>query len=112
MIMILGLLAAVAVPKYSDIRSDATDAAAKALLVALRTANELVYGTRQIAGTSMAYTMGDLAVMVDNLHVEHVNYSNLDMKWHVRIQGQEYWYTMTSPQIGLPSVTEWKHDQW
>ncbi len=60
----------------------------------------------------MAYTMGDLVAMVENLHVDHSNYSNHDMKWHVRIAGQEYWYTMTSPVEGYPSISEWKNDQW
>jgi prepilin-type N-terminal cleavage/methylation domain-containing protein len=110
MIVVLSVLAAVAVPKYLDIRKDAADASAKSLLAALRTANDLVYSTRRIAGTSMAYTMGDVGAFVDNLHVEHINYSNHDMKWHVRIVGEEYWYTMSSPEAGLPSVAEWTHD--
>ncbi len=112
MIIIMGILAAVALPKYSDMRRDAADASAKGLLAALRTANELLYARLRIADTPPAYTIQDLIVLVDNLHVEHMNDSNQDMKWHVRISGQEYWYTLSSPQTGMPSVTEWKHDDW
>jgi prepilin-type N-terminal cleavage/methylation domain-containing protein len=112
MLIILSILAAVAVQKYSDISGATADTSAKDLLAALRTANELVYTKQQLAGTSMAYTMGDLIASVDNLHLEHINYSNHDMKVHVRIGGQEYWYTMSSPATGMPSISEWKHDQW
>ncbi len=80
-IIIIGILAAVAIPKYSDMRKDAADAAAKTLLAALRTSNELIYAKQMLAGTTFAYTMGDLGAGVDNLHVEHINYSNQDMKW-------------------------------
>ncbi len=113
-VVILGLLAAVAVPKYVDIRKDAADASAKGLLAALRTANELLYSRYQLDGvTSPTYTFGDLARGMENVHVEHINYSNKDLKWHVRISGEEYWYTMNpSPEEGMPAVSEWKHDDW
>jgi Tfp pilus assembly protein PilE len=112
MIMLLSTLAAVAVQKYADVMTDAGDASAKALLAALRTANDLVYAKKQIDAVSPAYTMGDVAAFIENLHVEHINYSNQDMKWHVRITGREYWYTLSSPGTGMPSITEWKHDDW
>ncbi len=112
MIIILSILAAVAVQKYSDIRRDAADASAKGLLSALRTANKLLYAKKLIAGTSLDYTLGDVASFVDNVHVDHVNYSNRGMKCHVRIAGQQYWYTMSSPGTGFPSIVEWKHDAW
>jgi prepilin-type N-terminal cleavage/methylation domain-containing protein len=112
LLMILSILAAVIVQKYSGITSDAADSSAKSLLSVLRTANELVYTKQQIGGTSTAYTMGDVIASADNLHLEHINYSNHGMKVHVRIGGQEYWYTMSSPEAGLPSISEWKHDQW
>ena len=112
MLIVLSILAAVAVQKYSDIGSNTADTSAKGLLAALRTANELLYTKDQIAGASPDYTMGDVIAFVDNLHVEHINFSNHDMKVHVRIAGQEYWYTMSSPNTGLPSISEWKHDEW
>ncbi len=111
-IMLFSTLAVVAVQRYSNVIDDAADSSAKGLLAALRTANELVYLKRQIVSTSEAYTLGDVLANVENLHVEHINYSNHDMKAHVRIAGNEYWYTMSSPGTGMPSIDEWKHDQW
>jgi prepilin-type N-terminal cleavage/methylation domain-containing protein len=112
MIVVLSTLATVAVQKYLDMRNDAVDASARALLGALRTANQLVYSKKLLTGASPAYTMGGVVAFVDNLHVEHINYSNHGMKWHIRILGQEYWYTMSSPGNAFPSVSEWKPDQW
>jgi len=107
MIRVLSTLAAAAVQKVSTMISDAADTSANALLAALRTANELIYTKQQITG-ALAYTMEDVVALVDNLHVEHINYSDQDMKWHVRIAGREYWYTMSSLRTGLPSIDEWK----
>lgn len=112
MIMVLSILAAVVIEKYVDIRSAAVDAVARGVLASLRTANDLTYGRRLIRNESMAYTLGDVVALLDNLRVEHINYSNHGMKAHVRIRGQEYWYTMSSPGAGFPSINEWKHDQW
>ncbi len=112
MISILSILAAVVIEKYADMRSAAVDAAARGLLASLRTANELAYGRKLINYDSRPYTLGDAVAVLDGLRIEHINYSNHGMKCHVQIGGQEYWYTMSSPSTGFPSIDEWKHDQW
>ena len=60
LIVIIGILAAVAIPKYIDLTTDAANASAKGVLAALRGANSLVFAQCLIAGTTTAYTMGDL----------------------------------------------------
>ena len=60
LIVIIGILAAVAIPKYIDLTTDAANASAKGVLAALRGANSLVFAQRLIAGTAGTYTMGDL----------------------------------------------------
>ncbi len=107
MIMLFSTLTALAMQKVPTMVSDAADTSAKALLATLRTANELVYSKKQITG-ALAYTMEDVVASLDNLYVEHIDYSDQEMKWHVRIAGREYWYTMSSPGTGLPSIDEWK----
>ncbi len=111
-IMVLSILAAVAIEKYTDMESAAVDTAARGMLASLRTANDLAYGRRLIRNESMAYTLGDVVVLLEDMRIEHINYSNHGMKVHVRIKGQEYWYTMSSPGTGFPSISEWKHNQW
>ncbi len=111
-IMVLSILAAVVIEKYADMKSAAVDTVARTMLASLRTASDLEYGRRVIRNESVAYTMGDVVALLENAHVEHINYSNHGMKVHVRIKGQEYWYTMSSPSTGSPLISEWKHDQW
>lgn len=55
-IIILGILAAVAIPKYTEIRRDAADATAQGFLGSLRGANSIVFAQFNIRGTN-AYDM-------------------------------------------------------
>ena len=49
-IIIMGILAAVAIPRYLDMRRDAANATAKGVLGALRGANSVVWANRIING--------------------------------------------------------------
>ncbi len=59
-IVIIGILAAVAIPKYIDLTTDAANATARGVLAALRGANSLVFAQRLIGNTAGTYTMGDV----------------------------------------------------
>ncbi len=59
-IVIIGILAAVAIPRYIDLTAGAAEATAKGVLGALRSANALVYAQRLIGNTAGSYTMGDV----------------------------------------------------
>jgi prepilin-type N-terminal cleavage/methylation domain-containing protein len=59
-IVIIGILAAVAIPKYIDLTSDAANATARGVLGTLRGANSLVFAQRLINNTTGSYTMGDI----------------------------------------------------
>ncbi len=59
-IVIIGILAAVAIPRYIDLTRSAADGTAKAVLGSLRSANALVFAQRIIGGTTGSYTMGDI----------------------------------------------------
>lgn len=59
-IVIIGILAAVAIPKYIDLTQSAADATAKGVLGALRGANGLVFAQRIIGNTAGSITMGDI----------------------------------------------------
>jgi len=59
-IVIIGILAAVAIPKYIDLTQDAANATAKGVLGALRGANSLVFAQRLIGNTTGTYTMGNI----------------------------------------------------
>ena len=59
-IVIIGILAAVAIPNYISLTQQAADGSAKGILGALRSATTLLYASRTIGGTVAAYTMGDV----------------------------------------------------
>ena len=59
-IIILGILAAVAIPKYIDMRQDAVNATVKGILGGMRGANSILWGNRVINGWTTTYTFGDL----------------------------------------------------
>jgi MSHA pilin protein MshA len=63
-IVIIGILAAVAIPTYIDLTSKAAEGAAKGVLGSLRSANALVYAQRLLAPTNGSYTMGNVVAAV------------------------------------------------
>ena len=60
-IMITGILVVVAIPRYVDLRRNATDGVARWVLGALRSQNALIYSQRVIRGTTGTYTMRVIA---------------------------------------------------
>jgi len=68
-IVIIGILAAVAIPKYIDLTTDAANATARGVLAALRGANSLVFAQRLINNTTGSYTM---QAIVDGAEIQGV----------------------------------------
>jgi MSHA pilin protein MshA len=54
-IVIIGILAAVAIPRYIDLTQDAANGTARGILGGLRSANSLLFAQRLIGGTVAAY---------------------------------------------------------
>ncbi|HOV89488.1 MAG TPA: prepilin-type N-terminal cleavage/methylation domain-containing protein [Syntrophorhabdaceae bacterium] len=57
-IVILGILAAVAIPKYLDMKTEAEKATASGVLAALMGAENILYARKALSGT--AYTFSDV----------------------------------------------------
>src|SRR4030066_455424 len=60
-IVIIGILAALAIPRYLALTRDAADGTARGVLGALRSSNALLFGQRILGGTPATYTMGVIA---------------------------------------------------
>ena len=60
-IVIIGILAAVAIPKYLSLTQDAANGTARGVLGALRSQNALMFGQRIIGATTATYTMADIS---------------------------------------------------
>jgi len=59
-IVIIGILAAVAIPNYINLTQGAADGTAKGILGALRGANTLLFASRLIGGTNGTFSMQDV----------------------------------------------------
>ena len=60
-IVIIGILAAVAIPKYLDLTRDAANGTARGVLGALRSTNALRFGKNILGNTVATYSMLDIA---------------------------------------------------
>ena len=91
-IVILGVLAATAVPKYISIKTEASDAAAKGITTALRGAVSVLYSQHLIKGaTGAAYDMATVAKSCDITGVDGLTGST--NAFTVTIGGKVYGWT-------------------
>ncbi len=74
-IIILGILAAVAIPKYLDMRQDAVNSTVKGVLGGIRGANSVLWGNRVINNYTTTYSFADL---IANMELKGAN-----MTWDV-----------------------------
>lgn len=59
-IIIIGILAAVAVPKYQEIQKQTADATAKGILSAVRGANSIMFATKNLSNATGTWTIKNL----------------------------------------------------
>jgi prepilin-type N-terminal cleavage/methylation domain-containing protein len=101
-IVILGILAAVAIPTYIDLKTDAANAAGKGVLGALSGANAILYAERAIrGGTTYTYTMGNV---VGSANVAGVDGTGIiDDHFTCSIGGRMYTYTLVGVTVTVPT---------
>ena len=96
-IVIIGILAAVAIPRYLDLTHDAANGSARGILGALRSSNALMFGQRIIGSTTGTYTMGDIVNGVAELR--GVDTAVGDTLFTMTAGGYVYTFTLTpTPQ--------------
>jgi len=96
-IVIIGILAAVAVPKYIDLTQDAANGTARGILGGLRSQNSLMFAQRVIGGTTAAYTMLDIATNMAEL--KGVEWTATTTLFTATAAGNVYAFTLTpTPQ--------------
>jgi MSHA pilin protein MshA len=64
-IVIIGILAAVAIPRYYDLSSQAANGTAKGILGSLRAANTMIYAGNTASGTTGEINMTSIVSQVD-----------------------------------------------
>jgi prepilin-type N-terminal cleavage/methylation domain-containing protein len=113
-IVIIGILAAVAIPKYLDLTSQAAEGTARGVLGGVRGANSILFASRILAGSTTAYNWTDI---VGNAQLQGVQ-TALDATYLTVTVGGGYSYSFslspTNPQapttpatIYCPDHTTW-----
>jgi prepilin-type N-terminal cleavage/methylation domain-containing protein len=96
-IVIIGILAAVAIPRYLDLTTQAADGTARGVLGALRSQNSLMFGQRILGSTTAAYTMLGIATTVGEL--KGFTWTAATTTFVMTVGGRVYTFTLTpTPQ--------------
>ena len=104
-IVIIGILAAVAIPTYIDLTSSAANGSARGILGAIRSANTLLFAKNLVGGTVLTYSMQDIILAATIQGVQSTGSGSLTYSFYVGA----YPYTFSIPTYGqapttLPSV--------
>jgi len=102
-IVIIGILAAVAIPRYLDLTRSAADGTAKGVLGSLRSSNALLFGQRIIGGTTATYTMGVIAGVTGMGELRGFTYASDADNFTMTVAGYVYTFTLT-PTPAAPTT--------
>ena len=98
-IVIIGILAAVAIPKYMDLTTSAANGTARGVLGSLRSANALLFGQRIIGNTTGTYTMGAIVGTTAMGELKGFTWTNGATTFVMTVGGIVYTFTLTpTPQ--------------
>ena len=100
-IVILGILMAVAIPTYIDLKTDAANAAGKGVLGALSGANSLIFAERLVKGGGITYTMGNI---VGSANISGIDTNGIGSNnYTCVIGGRTYAYTLVGITVTVPT---------
>ena len=104
-IVILGILSAVAIPRYIDLKSAATDASARAILGSLRSANAMLYAQYIIKSTTYDFTtvMGSAQIQGVDATTPGANILTVSMGGNT----YTFSYSTTAPGTVYAATSTW-----
>ncbi len=100
-IVIIGILAAVAIPKYMDLTQQAADGTARGVLGGLRSANSLLFASRIIPNDTAAY---DWTTIVGSAQIQGVQYTNDATYFTMTAAGYTYSFSLSPTQPAAPNT--------
>ena len=105
-IVIIGILAAVAIPRYVDLVQQASDGTARGVLGGLRGANSLLFASRIIGNTTAAFGWTDIA---GSAQLQGVTYALAATNLTLTVGGNTYLFTLSpsGPQAPTTPATIW-----
>lgn len=100
-IVIIGILAAVAIPKYLDLTKDAADGTAKGVLGGLRSANSIVFAQRIIRGTTAAFGW---ATIIANAQLQGISSTYNTTYFTMTAGGYSYSFSLSPVNPQAPTT--------
>ena len=112
-IVILGILAAVAIPKYVDMKAEASNSTARAILGGLRDAATIVYANRIVNASTEPI---DMTAVLNQAQVSgYDTYTISNDTLTLQISGQQYAYRLVKAgdlATGQPNVIIQNQPSW
>ncbi len=101
-IVIIGILAAVAIPKYLDLTQQAADGSARGILGGLRSANSLLFAQNILGGTAAAYNWTSI---LNNIQLQGVQSTAVATDtFQFNIGGYTYTFTLNPTNPAAPNT--------
>jgi prepilin-type N-terminal cleavage/methylation domain-containing protein len=100
-IVILGILMAVAIPTYIDLKTEAANGTGKGVFGALSGANAILYAERIVKGGGITYTMGNVVGSANIAGVAGTGILNDQLT--CSIGGRMYTYTLVGITVTVPT---------
>ena len=105
-IVVIGILVAVAISRYISLKQSASDGIAKGVLGALRSQNTLIYSQRLIRGTRGTYTMRYIALSMLRTPTARgygFSWTAAATRFTMTVSGVSYRFTLT-PYPNVPTT--------
>ncbi|MFB3887244.1 MAG: prepilin-type N-terminal cleavage/methylation domain-containing protein [Thermodesulfobacteriota bacterium] len=100
-IVIIGILAAVAIPRYIDITSEAKQATARGVLGGLRSTNALVFSERLVKGTVATFTARNI---YDSAGIQGVGITYDTQNFTITVGGDTFLFTLAPTVLQAPTT--------
>ena len=100
-IVVIGILAAVAIPKYLNLTSSAAQGTARGILGGLRSANSLLFASRIIGNTVAAY---DWTAIVGSAQIQGVQNTNDATYFTMTAGGYSFSFSLSPTQPAAPNT--------
>ncbi len=100
-IVIIGILAAIAIPRYLDLTQEAANGTARGILGSLRSANSIVFADRMVKLNTATFQMTDI---VNNAVVQGVTYTFGATNFTLTAGGFTYLFTLAPTILQAPTT--------
>ena len=100
-IVIIGILAAVAIPKYLDLTKSSADGTARGVLGGLRSANSLLFASRIVGGSTTAF---DWTSVINNAQLQGVENTYNTTYFTMTAGGFSYSFSLSPTNPAAPGT--------